>query len=235
MKQIYSLLLLLFLGAGFSARAQSLSVQHDTVALNVSGSYTAVNNITNLTADTITVQWQITETNFPADWMDLTGVCDMNGCYSSTMIWPSIPNECRYPPGMGDFHLQGNVIPVLNDGPYYMRVSIKNKDVPADMAIQTYVIGRKSAGIAYANKSAGDDAIVLYPNPATTSLNILFNGVTGVAAIGIYSIIGRQMKMYSTLDNSASLNIENLPAGIYFVKLLNAQGYALATQKFTKQ
>lgn len=233
MKHIYSLLLLSLLGS-FSARGQSFTTQHDTVKTFTGGFYTATNNITNLTTDTITIQWRVVANTFPTDWMDYTTICDAGNCYTSADL-SATPKHVKYPPGLWDFHLSGNLAPASTDGTYYMQVEVKNNAIPTDVVTQTYILGRGSASVMMAAKSASDDPIILYPNPATTSLNVIFNGVSGVTGIGVYSIIGRQMKMYSIIDNSASLNIESLPAGIYFVKLLNAQGYVVATQKFTKQ
>lgn len=234
MKHIYSVFFLIVCGA-FSAGAQSFSVQYDTAKTYAGGHYVASNNITNLTADTITIQWRMTGSNFPTDWMDYTTICDLKNCYTTTDILSPAPKQVKYPPGLWDFHLSGNLIPVSSDGPYYMQLEVKNVDAPADTKTQTYIVSRGTASVMTAAKSASDDPVLLYPNPATTSLNVIFNGVSGVTGIGVYSIIGRQMKMYSIVDNSASLNIESLPSGIYFVKLLNAQGYVVATQKFTKQ
>lgn len=233
MKHIYSILLLTLLGS-FSARGQSFTSQHDTVKTFTGGFYTATNNITNLTTDTISIQWRIVANTFPADWMEYTTLCDAAYCYTAADL-TATPKIVKYPPGLWDFHLSGNLAPATTDGTFHMQIEVKNAAIPADAVTQTYIVGRGSASVMMAARSASDDPIILYPNPATSSLNIIFNGVSGVTGIGIYSIIGRQMKMYSIVDNSASLNVETLPSGIYFVKLLNAQGYVVATQKFTKQ
>ncbi|GAA4462640.1 hypothetical protein GCM10023093_09640 [Nemorincola caseinilytica] len=231
MKHLLLLFLTYSLTAGL-AKAQSFSVAHDTVRLNTGGHYTASNNITNHTSDNITIQWQVAETNFPADWMENTGICDIASCWTSSDIWPTKMKQAVYTPGEGDLHLQGDLSTVLSDGPYYLRVYLRNKDIPTDTAMQTYIISRSFAGIAAAKGSA-DDLFTLFPNPATTTLNVIFNGLGGVSNIAIYSIIGKQMSIYKATDNT--INIEHIPSGIYFVRLLNAQGYVIATQRFTKQ
>jgi hypothetical protein len=233
-KRLFFLVFAVAISCG-SCFAQSFTVAYDTVILNSGGPYNAPNNVTNTTANDLTVVWKVTETNFPADWMELTGICDVQSCWSNTDILPGREHDALYGPGEGDFHLQGDLSFVSESGPYYIRVQLMNKDIPADVAVQTYVIGQVSAGVAEAARKSVEDIISVYPNPATSSLNVVYNGVAGVTNIGIYSIIGRQMKMYSTTESSASLDVEQLPAGLYFLKLLDAQGYVLAAQRFAKQ
>ncbi len=221
--------------AGNLALAQSFSTAHDTVIMSASGSFSAGNNITNHTTSDITLQWRISETNFPADWMEMIGICDAWSCWGSGDVWPVRDRESVYAPGEGDFHLQGNMMFVSGTGPYYLKVQLTNKFTPAETLTQTYIVDKASAGVMQAARGTQDDAVVLFPNPATTSINVYYGSIPGVAAIGIYSIIGREMKKYMTSESSASLDIEQLPSGIYFVKLIDAHGYAVAAQKFTKQ
>lgn len=227
------LLSLLLVLAATGADAQSISSEKDTVRVYATGVYHAYNNVTNHTTDTVTVLWDVVATNFPADWLAVTGICDIDNCIGD--LWPAHTEHPRYPPGMWDYHMMGDLTDVSTDGPYYMTAHLRNEATPADEHTQTYVVSRGTAHVAYMSRSSGDDAVVVYPNPATNVVNVMFNGLYGVTGIGVYSIIGREMKVYGTVDNSAALNIEHLPSGIYFIKLLNAQGYVVATQKFTKQ
>lgn len=224
-----ALLLLVSIGA----RSQTISSERDTVFVYATGTYRAYNNVTNHTADTVTVLWEVAATNFPADWLAVTGICDAENCIGD--LWPAHTENPRYAPGTGDYHMTGDLTDVSTDGPYYMQVRLRNQANTTDEHTQTYIVSRGTANVAYMSRNNGDDAVVVYPNPATSVINVMFKGLYGVTGIGVYSIIGREMKVYGTVDNSASLNIDHLPSGIYFIKLLNAQGYVVATQKFTKQ
>ena len=224
---------LLFVLAAMGAGAQSITSEKDTVRVYATGVFHAYNNVTNHTSDTVTVLWDVVSTNFPADWLALTGICDRENCVGD--VWPAHTEDPRYPPGTWDFHLMGDLTDVSTEGPYYMTVRLRNEANTTDEHTQTYVVSRGTAHVAYMSRSSGDDAVVVYPNPATNVVNVMFNGLYGVTGIGVFSFIGSEMKVYSTVDNSAALNIEHLPSGIYFIKLLNAQGYVVATQKFTKQ
>ena len=80
------------------------------------------------------------------------------------------------------------------------------------------------------------DEIVIYPNPAHDEVNIIYGADAGVKNITIYNLIGKIVSVFKPIDNSsAGLSIENLPTGIYFVRLIDAQGAVVATRKFTRQ
>ena len=55
----------------------------------------------------------------------------------------------------------------------------------------------------------------IYPNPATTYLNININGE---ALVNIYDMTGRCVKR-ATINDSSTINIENLKQGVYFVNV----------------
>ncbi len=80
------------------------------------------------------------------------------------------------------------------------------------------------------------DEIVIYPNPAHDEVNIVYGADAGVKTIAIYNLIGKVVSVFKPIDNSsANLSIDNLPMGIYFVRLVNAQGAVVAARKFTRQ
>jgi hypothetical protein len=80
------------------------------------------------------------------------------------------------------------------------------------------------------------DEVVLYPNPAHEEVNIVYGNDAGVKNIAIYNLIGKVVSVFKPIGNSsAKLFIDNLPQGIYFVRLIDAQGAVIATRKFTRQ
>lgn len=236
MKKVFTLLSLICVMFGAkSTNAQSISSQHDTVWLNSLTTFDAINDINNLTSGNVTCQWRVTHTNFPADWIATLGICDNASCYSSADIWPTnMKTSLPYAPGLGDFHVQGDLTSVATPGPYYLRVHIRNKDITTDTSIQIYII-TKAAPAGTNNITKLNNEVMLYPNPATSSVNIVFDAAADVKNIAIYNIIGKQMNVYRPTANSANLNVENLPDGIYFVRLLNSHGDVVSTRKFTKQ
>ncbi len=234
MKKGFTLLALVcasFMGG--RSYAQSFDVQHDTVYHSASGSFSITNNINNLTSAADTLQWKVVSTNWPADWIATLGICDNMGCYSD--VWPTNVKESTYMPGWGDFHVQADLTSVSSPGPYILRIRFNNKVTPGDTMMQTYIISKSTTGTPKV-KAVVNNEVTLYPNPASNTLNVVYDASADVKNVAIYSIIGRQMNVFRvTDDNSASLNIENIPSGVYFVRLLNSRGDIVATRKFTKQ
>ncbi len=233
------LTLIAFVGvlfAGSSANAQSFTVAHDTMIFSANGYYSADNHITNTSAIPDTIQWKVATTNWPADWMATIGVCDNVTCYDGTAVWPTAIKEAIYPVGVGDFHMTLDMSIATTPGTYVMRIRFNNKHHANDTAWQTYILTRTAPPAAVNKVKAISTDVKLYPNPASSTLNVVYDAGADIKNVAIYSIIGRQMNMFrATDDNSASLNIENLPSGVYFVRLLNSNGDVFATRKFTKQ
>jgi hypothetical protein len=74
-----------------------------------------------------------------------------------------------------------------------------------------------------------------YPNPAQNEVNVAYDANADIQNIALYSIIGKVLRVYKVTGNSANLDLENIPSGFYFVRLMNSHGDAVATRKFTKQ
>jgi len=226
--------------AGGSTYAQSISVQHDTVTLSGAGFHEASNYLINNTTSAVTVEWRVLSTNFPSDWLSNTGICDNATCISGAGLWPvattyeSNPYAASITNGM--FKLQIDLATAsgtTTTGTHYMRIRLNNKFAAGDTAIQTYVVTKTTTSVKVV-KATGD--VTMYPNPATTALNVVFDGNADIKNIAVFNIIGKQVNMFKVgSSTSASLNVENLPSGIYFVRLMNGNGEVVATRKFTKQ
>jgi hypothetical protein len=71
-------------------------------------------------------------------------------------------------------------------------------------------------------------SVSVYPNPAD---NVLFIE----SPVSVHSVIlSPDGKLIRQQDNVTSMDISNLPAGIYLVELFDAQGYRLMIQKLVK-
>lgn len=219
-----------------SADAQSFKMQSgDTVYVNTTAGYTSHNNIENMSGANMKLQWKVIYNNMPADWSATLGICDNKQCYSGSDInvgnlWETLDYSHTV---VGDFHLTGDLSSASGVGPYVVRIRLNNKTIPTDTAIATFIFGKGTASVPTTKVTAAD--VQLYPNPATSSVNVVFDEAADVKNVAIYNIIGKQMSLYRTMGNSANMNVENMPAGIYFVRLLNSRGDIVATRKFTKQ
>jgi formylmethanofuran dehydrogenase subunit C len=64
-------------------------------------------------------------------------------------------------------------------------------------------------------------AITIYPNPFTTSINILINDITQISncEVLIYNILGVQVSHRLITQPSTTIGTGNLPSGVYFYKV----------------
>jgi hypothetical protein len=71
------------------------------------------------------------------------------------------------------------------------------------------------------------DEISIYPNPASTTLNV--RGINDVkAAILIEDLLGREVLRVESNSESSILDIQNIPAGIYECIITSASGVRTA-------
>ena len=67
-------------------------------------------------------------------------------------------------------------------------------------------------------------AFSLYPNPTTSQL-FVHNGNKPIQTIVIYNIIGKEILKITNINSSQTeLNTANLPAGLYVIKVISAEG-----------
>lgn len=243
MKKIFILFSIIAALSSTIVKAQSFSVTHDTINYSWPNGYPSTIKIYDYIinpgatpADSIYLKWKIISSDFPSDWIDNTGICDNNSCYSmSTVLASSGMNTSRaYHIGTtGDFHLQIFLATATTNGCYYATIRLYNVAVPTDSATATFIVCKVPTAVPTV-KPAED--INIYPNPATSELNVVYDASADVKNIAVYNIIGKVMTVYKVTSNSsANLNLENIPSGIYFVRLMNAHGQVVATRKFTKQ
>ncbi len=63
----------------------------------------------------------------------------------------------------------------------------------------------------------------IYPNPADEVVHIQFGDQTGFNRIEILNSIGKTVKVHDNIssdDNQVSINVANLPSGVYFIRFL---------------
>ncbi len=231
------------------ALGQGFTVQSDTVWItNPSGSY--FDKITNTTSSNIVLKWNVIASNFPPDWLYQIGsnvglgVCDNHGCYANiigdTSIWNGytsngstfITND--YAPGvLSDFHIVLSPTSTSSSGTYYLAINIQEDGAVSSSRRMVFVVTKTTAVPTVNNPS---NEVSLYPNPAYNEVNLVYDANADVKTIALYNIIGKVIAVYKvTTGNSANLNLENVPSGMYFAKLINAQGEIVNTRKFTKQ
>lgn len=78
--------------------------------------------------------------------------------------------------------------------------------------------------------------IRIFPNPATTFLTIQARSdVAKPMSYKIFDMTGRMVLTGTSRRNEATINIEKMPGGVYFVKLYNGYDMLLSTEKIVVQ
>lgn len=75
--------------------------------------------------------------------------------------------------------------------------------------------------------------IECYPNPVTDILTVDFNGTDGVTGVAVFNALGQMVLQTSANGEKAYLNVKSLPAGSYFVSVLNGKD-VIAVKKIIK-
>ena len=249
------LIVLMFLGVlapGF-AKAQTFTVPSDTVytSIPIGTSHEDVfDNITNISyPGGMIINWHCVASNFPADWciQGVFGICDNKTCYTNafdTGLWnyatsvgpmktSDIRNGHMYAIDTpGQFDMQLSLGSYNSSGVFYMTINLADAASTYNKNI-TFVFNRLTTGVTNVNKVS--DEISIYPNPAINDLNVVYDASLDIKTIAVYNIIGKVMSVYKVPGTSANLNLENVPSGIYFLRLYNADGKNVITKKFTKQ
>jgi hypothetical protein len=226
----------------------TVAVPSDTVYATVTTTGGVTNNITNITAVNDTLKWYVDSTNFPADWLTSTafGICDdyvctfnnhyvlWNPATSSGDTFTSVYYANAAHDSTGNFDLSMSLGSATSIGPYWITVNVIGQGHAAGTSKNlTFNITRTPTGVPVVPNASSD--VLLYPNPATDELNIVYDATADVKNIAVYNIIGKVMSVYKVTGPSANLNLEAMPSGIYFVRLSNSYGQVVATKKFTKQ
>ncbi|WP_136480754.1 T9SS type A sorting domain-containing protein [Cognatitamlana onchidii] len=66
----------------------------------------------------------------------------------------------------------------------------------------------------------------VYPNPAVDSFTISFQNITGVKAISIYNILGKQVYQTSTINNVLEISHASFKTGVYLIKTVSENSKA---------
>lgn len=238
MKKIVYLLFLPILFA-FETQAQTFTMQHDTVKIAGSEFTEAYNYILNNSQSTIDAYWRIIDHNVPQSWKDNAefGLCDNVLCYTKSVLAGSTQKTDTFGPGKNTlFKLQFDLKPALvaaapANSPVYVTAEISSGNT---VDTTTFIVYKWTTSVPKTQSFKEKDEVTIYPNPATTELNVTFNNAN-IKSVAVYNLLGKQMVSYKTSGNSAKLDIDKIPSGIYFVRLMDGSGHVISTRRFTHQ
>lgn len=222
---------LLGLGAANTAEAQNFTVAHDTVWYTVHTNANIYDSVMNTSSSNLELKWKVISHDFPANWVEGTGICDNVVCYSTGVLGGTqYTTGLIDPSGYLDFHLQINLTDA-DPGTHYVTVEMTEAlGTPKNM---TFIITKYANSVKKTLKA--DDNLMLYPNPAQREVNINLNSVQNVKTIAIYNMIGRVMSINRVSGTTARLDISNMPQGVYIMRFMDAQGGIVTTRKFMHQ
>lgn len=220
-----------FMAGGVSA--QSFEFAHDTVMMTVStGVQELHNDLHNISTGAIAPSWQVVDYNLPASWTNAVGICDNQNCYSNMLGKPGpLKNFANVAAGTtGVFDLQVNATSALTSGgPYWVKLEVKDGTTTE---YPVFIFYKWATNVATVNK---EEDIVLYPNPATSELNVLLNNNTDVTTAVLVNTLGQSVAVYPLAGKESKLALDKLAPGAYFVKLLDAQNNVKAVRQVMHQ
>ncbi len=239
MRRLVYLFALPLLFASNKSEAQSFSMQKDTITIASYGYTDIYNYLTNNTSDTLRVKWKVIYESLPVSWKDHAafGICDNVTCYDKTVFSGAT--------------LTTDTIGAGKNMPFKMQIDVSSSSVTSTSAgnpiyvsfelsegttIDTVTFGVYKWNTNNVSKVAiNRDEVVVYPNPAYNEVNVTFNKELGVKNVAIYNLVGKQVSNYRVNGTSAKLDIEKIPAGIYFLRMVDSNGRVVATRRFTHQ
>lgn len=236
MRKIVYLLFLPLAFAANTASAQSITADHDTVASTIPVYTDIYNYIHNNSGMTTTFDWKVLSHTLPQSWVDNAafGLCDNVTCYGTSILSGSTQTTDTFGNGskcLFKLQMDGSASSVTPGGPYFINVEVSEGSTTDTV---TFSVVKFTTGVTKVSIAAKDDVIV-YPNPARNEVNVTFSKDAGVKSVAVYNLVGKQMMAYRTTGNSAKLDIDKIPSGIYFIRLMDGNGQVVTTRRFTHQ
>jgi hypothetical protein len=195
------------------------------------------NRIGSASSTPVTLKWRVISSNFMTGWDPATsGICDNSLCrFDVNALQSSSSSETSdpYSASKGDFHVLFAVNNPANGTSARVTVHLTDEATAYSRTL-TFIAYKSALGIT--TTVIGDDNVKLFPNPARDFINVLYDSKANVKTAAIYNLIGKTIQVYKVSDNnSAKLDLENVPSGVYFLRLMNANGQVVATRRFTRQ
>ncbi len=248
---LLSLFSVLFLLQAGAAHAQIVTQNgKDTATGSYTGgsSFTVENRIKSGSANPLVLKWNVVSHNLGtvAGWgIENAGVCDNQQCYtysatpSQNVFNPAIKKESLEYNGANfdglehDFHVLFDTNNPANGTSAFVRVYMQDMN-SGDSRTLTFIATKGALGV---NTVTSSDDIVLYPNPARDAVNVIYDPNSGVKTIAVFNLIGKLVgPIYKPATNgSARIVLDDMPTGIYFMRLMDAHGRVVATRRFTRQ
>lgn len=216
------------------------AVTQGTPASPIPGEVNIYNKIINNTTEDWKYEWQIIDLNLPQGWQ-LYGICDNIECRPpnhpslNTPFLPDTANNISVglPGQEGLIYAWVTAPENAANGVGYITLKITSlTDVPySDTAV--FILTKEPTSIA--QYKSNTSAIKIYPNPVKNSIaEIWIDKNLKARKISLYNIIGQQVVAYPVKQEYTLLKMNNLPSGMYMIRVTDNAGKVIATKKITK-
>lgn len=91
---------------------------------------------------------------------------------------------------------------------------------PFSAALPTFNISNCPNAIG---ENESEPAITVYPNPANGFVTVEFNNTKQINHLSLISMIGRELRSVNTIKRTETIDITDLPAGLYFIRVNDSQ------------
>lgn len=216
---------------------QSGDPSHDNVQIS--------NYLTNVSDTTYKVTWRfisvdssITDSTLaPGQWF-VTGICDNINCRGEFGSWfYGTPQNSDSIAPQGTCLMEMNIYAPTSspDTTEIFKVEFSSPNqTDTGIYILTKVHGTRISAVQLKNNS-----VSIFPNPLTLGekLNLFVNKNLNANRASVYNMIG-QRKMDLHLNSKSELttiNVNNLPAGVYIINVSNRLGQTISSLKFIKK
>jgi hypothetical protein len=152
-------------------------------------------------------------------------VCDNKSCWSASVS--SAPEQIELAPN-GTSNMDVYIRPNNKSGNATVDIRVSEVGNDANNVTGRYVFSSSTS----TKDPKSTNAIRIYPNPAVDFFMIVDDGDL-VDKVVIYNIIGRQMRSYPVTAGSR-YTINDLPDGMYIIRLQNASGSTVKTIRLNK-
>lgn len=195
--------------ANKGSRVQGPSGEFELVA------YGFVKNTGNTTK---TYVWRMTRNSFPAGWS--SAICDKNICYDESVLREKFELDAG-DSGNIDVHLYPNEI----GGNGSVEVEIFELGDSANGKKQNFDFNTWLLNTTTVKRNT----VEIYPNPATTKLNINLE-TTKAVTIKVYNVLGQLQKTHVHTAATSTMDVADLAAGIYFIRYTTDEGKVISKQ-----
>ena len=168
--------------------------------------------------------WKRTIVAMTSGWQSL--VCDAQGCWNSNVN--DAPEQITVAPNSTS-NIDAYIRPNRIAGSATIEIKVFEFGNEANA-----ITGRYLFSTATSTKDGKNSTgVKIYPNPATDYFSIQ-DDYDIVDRVVVYNMIGRAVKNYTTANSNNKFTLNDLPEGLYIIRLLNARGATVKTIRLNK-